>query len=106
MTDNLLMSLLAGEIAAPQQDYLITPAQSQPRRAGQDYAALRHHVFVEKQGLFARTDRDDADTDPATTVLVATDAAVTLLGGVRLAPAHRPDPVSYTHLTLPTTPYV
>ncbi|CAN5197428.1 GNAT family N-acetyltransferase [soil metagenome] len=91
MTDNLLISLLSGETVAPQQDYLITPAGTHPDRIGQEYAALRHHVFVEKQGLFPRTDRDDADTDPATTVLVATDPAGTLLGGVRLAPAHSPD---------------
>jgi putative N-acetyltransferase (TIGR04045 family) len=91
MTDNLLISLLSGETAARQQDYLITPADSQPGRVAEEYAALRHHVFVDKQGLFTGTDRDDADTDPATTVLVATDPAGRLLGGVRLAPAHTPD---------------
>jgi putative N-acetyltransferase (TIGR04045 family) len=78
-------------MAAPQQDYLITPADTQPLRVAQEYAALRHHIFVDTQALFPRTDVDDADTDPATTVLVATDPAGTLLGGVRLAPAHSPD---------------
>lgn len=91
MTDNLLMSLLSGETAAPQHDYLITPTDTQPRRIGDDYAALRHQTFVEKQGLFAKSDRDDADRDPATTVLVATDPLGRLLGGVRLAPVTNPD---------------
>ncbi|CAN5878284.1 GNAT family N-acetyltransferase [soil metagenome] len=91
MTDNLLISLLSGQTVAPQQDYLITPAVTQPSAVAREYAALRHHIFVDQQGLFTGTDRDDADDNAATTVLVATDPAGTLLGGVRLAPAHSPD---------------
>jgi putative N-acetyltransferase (TIGR04045 family) len=104
MTDNLLMSLLSGETAALQQDYLITPADSQPSGIAREYAALRHHTFVDKQGVFARTDRDDADADSATTVLVATDPAGKLLGGVRLAPAHSPDLGWWTGSRLVLTP--
>lgn len=51
------------------------------------YRRLRHAVFVQEQGLFARTDRDDLDDDPRTLVLVARAADGTVLGGVRLAPA-------------------
>ncbi|MSW64757.1 MAG: AIR synthase, partial [Actinobacteria bacterium] len=47
---------------------------------------LRQQAFVQDQGLFAGTDLDDADDDPATVVLVARGAAGEVLGGVRLAP--------------------
>jgi putative N-acetyltransferase (TIGR04045 family) len=47
---------------------------------------LRQQAFVEDQGLFAGTDLDDADADPATVVLVARGVAGEVLGGVRLAP--------------------
>ncbi|MET0702216.1 MAG: MSMEG_0567/Sll0786 family nitrogen starvation N-acetyltransferase, partial [Mycobacterium sp.] len=106
MTDNLLISLLSGQIATPQQDYLITPADSQPDSIAQEYAALRRHIFVDQQGLFAGTDRDDADDDPATTVLVATDPDGNLLGGVRLAPAHSPDVGWWTGSRLVLSPHV
>jgi putative N-acetyltransferase (TIGR04045 family) len=47
--------------------------------------AVRHRVFVELQGLFAGTDRDAHDDDPATLHVVASvDGA--LVGTVRLYP--------------------
>ncbi|CAO5249732.1 MSMEG_0567/sll0787 family protein [Frankia sp. AgKG'84/4] len=51
------------------------------------YRRLRHEVFVTEQGLFTGTDRDDADDDERTVVLVARATGGTLLGGVRLHPA-------------------
>lgn len=50
------------------------------------YYALRHAEFVQRQALFAITDRDDTDDDPRTTVLIATDRHGQILGGVRVAP--------------------
>ncbi|WP_238591961.1 MSMEG_0567/sll0787 family protein [Pseudonocardia sp. EC080625-04] len=54
------------------------------------HRALRREVFGREQGLFPDTgtgDLDDHDADPRTVVLLAHDAAGTLLGGVRLGPA-------------------
>ncbi len=51
------------------------------------HRALRRSAFVHDQGLFAGSDTDDLDDDPATVVLVATGADGGVLGGVRLAPA-------------------
>lgn len=51
------------------------------------YRALRHRVFVEEQGLFARGDDDEVDDDPCTIVLVALTPSGEVVGGVRLAPA-------------------
>jgi len=49
------------------------------------HLAVRHHVFVELQGLFAGTDRDARDDDPDTVHVVAVvDGAV--IGTVRLYP--------------------
>jgi putative N-acetyltransferase (TIGR04045 family) len=60
------------------------------RRAGPGDAAaharLRRAVFVDEQGLFARSDTDDVDGDPHTVVLVAADGDGAVVGGVRLAP--------------------
>jgi putative N-acetyltransferase (TIGR04045 family) len=50
------------------------------------YRRLRRAAFVDEQGLFARHDLDDRDTDPRTVVLVARDPAGTVVGGVRLGP--------------------
>lgn len=47
---------------------------------------LRHATFVVEQGLFAGSDRDDADDDPRALTLVARDAGGGVLGTVRLAP--------------------
>lgn len=52
-----------------------------------EYHRLRQRVFVEEQGLFAVTDRDDRDADPRTLVLQARGPRGELLGGVRLGPA-------------------
>ncbi|GAA0585276.1 GNAT family N-acetyltransferase [Paractinoplanes ferrugineus] len=51
------------------------------------YHALRRRVFVDEQGLFAGSDRDERDDDPRTVVLIARSARGELLGGVRLGPA-------------------
>ncbi|MGI5237933.1 MSMEG_0567/sll0787 family protein [Dactylosporangium sp. CA-139066] len=58
-----------------------------PAEALGDYHRLRTRVFVEEQGLFAGSDRDDRDDDPRTVVLEARAADGTLLGGVRVGPA-------------------
>ncbi len=50
------------------------------------YRRLRHDAFVAASGLFSGTDRDDADDDPRTVVLVARDCDGSVLGGVRLGP--------------------
>jgi putative N-acetyltransferase (TIGR04045 family) len=55
------------------------------------YFALRHRAFVEEQGLFSGTDRDDVDDDPRTVVLIARSSEGTVLGGVRLWPATEVD---------------
>ena len=41
-----------------------------------------------------------------TGILSAEDAELTLRAAIDSALEHNLDPVSYTHLTLPTTPYV
>jgi putative N-acetyltransferase (TIGR04045 family) len=106
MSDYSLMALLSGQAPTAAQGYLITTLAEQPRRIVADYAALRHHIFVDSQKLFATTDRDDADDDPATTVLVATDPDGQLLGGVRLAPATNPDLGWWTGSRLVLSPEV
>ncbi|WP_079032401.1 MSMEG_0567/sll0787 family protein [Streptomyces specialis] len=50
------------------------------------YRRSRRDVFVHEQGLFARHDLDDRDSDPRTVVLVAKDPEGTVVGGVRLCP--------------------
>ena len=55
------------------------------------YHRLRQEGFVAEQGLFAGSDRDDADDDPRTVVLVARTPDGTVLGGVRLACATSTD---------------
>lgn len=52
-----------------------------------DYHRLRSQVFVDEQGLFDGSDRDDRDDDPRTVVLAARNSRGELLGGVRLGPA-------------------
>ena len=58
------------------------------RATHEAYRRLRHEAFVVDQGLFAGHDRDDADDDPRTVVLVARTAAGEVVGGVRLGPVH------------------
>ncbi len=59
------------------------------------YHALRTRVFVDEQGLFTRTDRDDRDDDPRTVVLQARGAHGELLGGVRVGPAGPGDDIGW-----------
>jgi putative N-acetyltransferase (TIGR04045 family) len=76
------LSILAG--SRPPAAFLIRRAESAADLNG--YRRLRTEEFVDEQGLFAGSDRDDADDDPRTVVLVATDPVGVVLGGVRLAP--------------------
>ena len=79
------LSILAGRrrvVARP--DFLITVADTAAEHTA--YRAMRHHEFVDRQGLFAHSDLDDTDDDPRTVVLVATLADGTIAGGVRVAP--------------------
>ena len=78
------LSILAGAPPSSPPPFLIQIAESQEHLDA--YQSLRHAEFVERQGLFSTTDRDDTDDDPRTTVLVATAPDGTVLGGVRVAP--------------------
>jgi putative N-acetyltransferase (TIGR04045 family) len=78
---------LVGEVLLGQRlpRFLIEPAADRAALAA--YRQLRHRMFVEEQGLFARHDLDEYDDDPRTVVLLARgvrDGEV--LGGVRLGP--------------------
>jgi putative N-acetyltransferase (TIGR04045 family) len=68
----------------PPPAFLIEEADGTAKQA---YYGLRRHAFVEEQGLFDRTDRDERDEDPRTVVLVARDSRGDVIGGVRLGPA-------------------
>ncbi len=83
----LQVPVLTGAIVepVPDQGFRIRPVDGGTQR--KRYLALRREVFVAEQGLFAGSDADDRDDDPRTVILVATDAAGDVLGGVRLAPA-------------------
>ena len=59
----------AAPVAVPGlRGWTILPADEHARTA---HDALRTEVFVHRQGLFERHDRDDVDDDPRTIVLVA-----------------------------------
>jgi putative N-acetyltransferase (TIGR04045 family) len=75
-----MTDLVPALLGAPR--FLIGPATNPD-----DYYRLRERVFVDEQGLFAGTDRDDRDDDPRTVVLEARSADGALLGGVRAGPA-------------------
>lgn len=75
---------LLGDPPPYHPEFLIEEADDAARQA---YHRLRHQAFVDRQGLFDRTDLDDRDEDPRTIILVARDLAGTILGGVRLGPA-------------------
>ncbi|MGH3583407.1 MAG: MSMEG_0567/sll0787 family protein, partial [Mycobacterium sp.] len=75
------LSILSGTRAPAA--FLVRPADEVEIEG---YRRLRREAFVVEQGLFAGTDRDDADDDPRMVVLVATDPDGHVLGGVRLAP--------------------
>jgi len=69
---------------ATRSGLLVEPADAGAVAA---HRSLRHRVFVEEQGLFDGSDRDDVDDHPATVVLVArTAGGGDVVGGVRLAP--------------------
>jgi putative N-acetyltransferase (TIGR04045 family) len=59
------------------------------------YHDLRTRVFVDEQGLFAGTDRDDRDDDSRTVVLQARGAHGEVLGGVRVGPAGPGDDIGW-----------
>ena len=69
---------------AEQQWYIERAEDSRDLEA---YRQLRRTVFVEEQGLFSSSDRDDTDDDPRCVVLLARSGDGAVLGGVRLAPA-------------------
>ncbi|GAA5070538.1 AIR synthase-related protein [Thermocatellispora tengchongensis] len=76
-------------LAGPAPGPLIERADGQA--AIRAYHELRRRVFVEQEGLFDRTDLDEADDDPRTVVLVARDPADgAVVGGVRLGPVPFP----------------
>lgn len=83
------LSILAGTRARPTPPYLIQVVDT--AEALFAYHALRQREFVERQGLFARTDRDDIDDDPRTVVLAAMAGDGTVIGGVRVAPCTATD---------------
>jgi putative N-acetyltransferase (TIGR04045 family) len=67
----------------PAPAFLIERAE---RDAVSSYHDLRRQAFVERQGLFERTDLDHRDEDPRTVVLVARTTDGQVIGGVRLGP--------------------
>ncbi|MDP2712276.1 MAG: AIR synthase related protein [Solirubrobacteraceae bacterium] len=64
---------------------MVVRAEQDARLLGA-YRELRREAFVERQGLFARSDLDDRDDDPDTRVLVAVGLDGEVVGGVRLHP--------------------
>jgi AIR synthase-related protein len=76
--------LVDHRVAPAAPDWRVEDADAPGREV---HAALRHRAFVADQALFPGSDRDAADDDPRTRVLVARSADGTVLGGVRLGPA-------------------
>jgi putative N-acetyltransferase (TIGR04045 family) len=70
----------------PAPPFLILESRDDPGRLAA-YHRLRRDEFVTRQGLFAHTDLDAVDDDPATRVLVALGRDGAVLGGVRVHPA-------------------
>ena len=85
MTDLGDVLLGRSPVTLAEQQWFIEPAED--RRDFDAYRQLRRDVFVEEQGLFTGSDRDDVDDDPRRVVLLARSADGIVLGGVRLAPA-------------------
>ena len=84
-----LVQRLGGPPARAEIDppaWLIVEAGELGRRLD-GHRRLRRTEFVARQGLFASDDRDAADGDPQTRVLVAVDPNGNVLGGVRIHPA-------------------
>ena len=78
------LSLLAGARPTPALPFLISVADDAVSERA--YLALRRREFVERQGLFTHTDRDDIDDDPRARILVARTPDGSVIGGVRVAP--------------------
>jgi putative N-acetyltransferase (TIGR04045 family) len=80
-----IVEQLGGPAARPRLEpaFLIVDASEDPRRRAA-YHRLRRTEFVERQGLFAADDRDEADDADSTRVLVALGADGAVVGGVRL----------------------
>lgn len=79
----LLGEVLLGQPTRP-RSFRIGPATAS---GVAEYRRLRREVFVERQGLFPKSDVDWRDEDPRTVVLLATGPDGEVLGGVRLGPA-------------------
>ncbi|WP_233579916.1 MSMEG_0567/sll0787 family protein [Frondihabitans sp. PhB188] len=75
-------ALMGPSVVARPAEFLVAIAEGTEVDA---YRRLRQAAFVDEQGLFAGTDRDDLDDDPRTVVLVAR-AGTTVVGGVRISP--------------------
>ncbi|WP_197980952.1 MULTISPECIES: MSMEG_0567/sll0787 family protein [unclassified Frigoribacterium] len=74
-------------VAPPAAEFIVGVAD---RAEVEAYRRLRRDAFVDEQGLFEGTDRDELDDDPRTVVLVAR-AGGGVVGGVRLAPVGSED---------------
>lgn len=77
-------------VAPPAAEFIVGVAD---RAEVEAYRRLRRDAFVDEQGLFEGTDRDELDDDPRTVVLVARAEGVggSVVGGVRLAPVGAED---------------
>lgn len=75
-------ALMGPAVVVTPADYLVSIANPSEVEV---YRRLRRDAFVEEQGLFEGSDRDDLDDDPRTVVLVA-KAGSAVVGGVRIAP--------------------
>ncbi len=87
-TGSEFLAAFGGPAAAARTRARIEEADPWQRRR---YHDLRRDVFVDRQGLFEGSDRDDLDDDDRLVVLVALDAVGDVVGGVRLAPCTAPD---------------
>jgi putative N-acetyltransferase (TIGR04045 family) len=75
-------ALMGPRVVAPPAEFLVSIADPDEVET---YRRLRRDAFVDEQGIFDGTDRDDLDDDPRTVVLVAR-AGSEVVGGVRIAP--------------------
>lgn len=83
------LSLLTGPTRIDVPEFLIHIANDPERK--REYLRLRRSEFVDRQGLFDRTDIDDIDDDDRTVILVAVDSEGVVVGGVRVSPCTMPD---------------
>ncbi|MFS4506124.1 MSMEG_0567/sll0787 family protein [Clavibacter sp. Sh2141] len=75
-------ALMGPRVVVRPPEFLVSVADGADVEA---YHRLRRAAFVEEQGIFAGSDRDDIDDDPRAVVLVAR-AGTAVIGGVRIAP--------------------